>query len=321
MDCLIGVDVGGTNIRVALGYASGEILARLSEKSDKRTGPLGVSQQIIRMIRSLKPSGKIHSVVVGSAGPLDLNNGSIVRSPHLGYDRIPLVKPLEEALRVPVHLINDCVAAVVAEKEIGRGGSCSNLVYVTISSGIGAGAIVDNNLLIGKDGNAHEVGHMTLDYSGKLLCGCGKKGHWEAYCGGANASRFIALQLRSRKRSEFESSLLYAASGGEVSRLSSKDLFESARKGDMLALEIVEEMGRLNAIGFANVANVYDPELVTVGGAIPLANPSLVLEPIIRLIGQYCLNRLPDIQLTELGENAVLLGALAFLRSTSYKVS
>ena len=319
MRCLIGVDLGGTNVRVAFGDSTGKIISRLAEKSDKNSGPMGIARQITRMISSLKLAGKFHSVVLGCAGPLDLEDGSVVHSPHLGYDRIPVVKPLCEALQVPVHLMNDCVAAAVGEKEIGDRSRCSNLVYVTISSGIGAGVFVDDNLLIGKDGNAHEVGHMTLDYSAQLRCGCGKKGHWEAYCGGANASRFIDLQLSSRNRTEFESSLLYELCGGETGKLSSKDLFESARKCDSLSLEIVEEMGRLNAIGFANITNAYDPELIIVGGAIPLAHSDLVLEPIKRLIGQYCLNRTPDIRLTELGEDAVLRGTLVFLDSTYCK--
>lgn len=92
--------------------------------------------------------------------------------------------------------------------------------------------------------------------------------------------------------------------------MSSEDLFTCARNGDKLALEMVEEMGRLNAIGFANVTNAYDPELITVGGAMALANSSLILKPIRRLIRQYSLNRIPAIRVTKLGEDIVLYGAL-----------
>jgi glucokinase len=314
MSYKVGVDVGGTNVRVALGNHKGKIASRLNERSDKLSGPAGISHQVIRMIRFIAPVSRIHSIGVGAAGPLDLKDGSIVHSPQFGFDRIPLVKPLEKEFRVPVYLVNDCQAAVIAEKELGQGKKYANLVYVTISSGIGAGVFVDNHLLIGKDGNAHEVGHVTIDCAGKLRCGCGRRGHWEAYCGGANASNFIRFQLESKSCAEIKRSLLYKTSRGNLNNLSSEDLMESAGRRDKLALEIVEEMGRLNAIGFANITNAYDPELITVGGAVALANPSLILKPIRRLIGQYSLNRIPRIRITRLGGEAVLRGALTLSR-------
>ena len=125
------------------------------------------------MIRSLKASGGFCKIGVASAGPLDLREGAVVHSPNIGFDYIPLVKPLEDEFKVPVYLCNDCVAGVIGEKELGYGRGYGNLVYVTLSSGIGGGVFVDNHLLIGKDGNAHEIGHITIDYEGKLTCGCG----------------------------------------------------------------------------------------------------------------------------------------------------
>jgi len=314
MNYTVGVDVGGTNVRVALGDAKNKIVSRLTERSERLSGPIGISQQIIRMIHSLGHAGRISCIGIGAAGPLDLKDGSIVHSPNLGFDYIPLVKPLEEEFGVPVYLANDCVAAVVAEKEFGQGRAYANLVYITMSSGIGAGVFVDNHLLLGKDGNAHEIGHITIDQSGRLVCGCGKRGHWEAYCGGANIPNFVKLELGSKARTEIERSLLYRACVGDFDKLSSEDLFESARKGDTLALQIVEEIGRLNAIGFANVANAYDPELISVGGTVALANPDLVLKQVRKLIGEYSVNRIPEIRLTELGEDIVLYGALALSR-------
>lgn len=314
MSYVVGVDVGGTKTRVGLGNSRGRMVSRLSERTDKSSGPTGISRQTIRMIRSLVSPDRIRCIGVGSAGPLDLKDGSIVHSANLGFDRVPLIRPLEKEFKTPVYLANDCVAAVIAEKEFGQGKRCSNLVYVTLSSGIGAGVIVDNHLLVGKDGNAHEVGHITIDHSGKLECGCGKRGHWEAYCGGANIQNLIRLQMKSRTRKEVEPSLLHQASESGPRGLSSEYLFESARKGDHLALEIVEEIGRLNAIGFANIINVYDPELITVGGSITLSNINLILKPIRRLIGRYSVNRIPQIKPTKLGEDIVLYGALVLCK-------
>lgn len=314
MSYVVAVDVGGTNVRVALGNSNGRIIAHLSEKADKRSGPSGLSQQIARMIHSIKNGAEIRSIGIGSAGPLDLKKGSITNSPHLRYPRIPLVRPLKREFDVPIFLANDCVAAVVAERTIGQGKSCDNLVYVTISSGIGAGVFVDGHLLIGKDGNAHEVGHITIDHTGGLKCGCGKLGHWEAYCGGANASNFIRYQLESKLHTAIEDSRLYSVARGDLDSLTSEDLFESAKAGDNLALDIVEEMGRLNAIGFANIASAYDPDLITVGGAVALADAKLTINPIKRLIREYSINRIPPVRATGLGEDIVLRGALLLSR-------
>ncbi len=311
MKRIIGVDIGATSIRVALGDERGNVFSRLKERTDESSGPEGISRQIVRMIHSLTSLTKVRHVGIGAAGPLDLKEGAIVHSPNIGFDYIPLVKPLVKELKVPVYLANDCVAGVVGEKEFGQGRGCANLVYVTISSGIGGGVFVDNHLLLGKDGNAHEIGHLTIDHEGKLRCGCGKKGHWEAYCGGANAPNFIRLQLETKTRREIESSLLGKIARGDLDTLSSKALFTAAKRGDKIALEVVGEMGRLNGVGFANVTSAYDPELITVGGAITLANPRLVLNPIRESIDRYSINRVPKIRITKLGEDSVLYGTLA----------
>ncbi|MEM4246259.1 MAG: ROK family protein [Candidatus Bathyarchaeia archaeon] len=307
----IGVDVGGTNVRAAIVDTKGRILNRLVEKSDKASGPLGLSRQIARMVHALDPKGRIRRIGVGSAGPLDLKSGAIVGSPHLRYRRIPLVEPLEELLGASVSLVNDCVAAAAAEKMYGRGRGHANLVYVTLSTGIGAGVYVDNRLLSGKDGNAHEVGHITIDHSGALACGCGRRGHWEAYCGGDYTPNFVKYQLKMKSPAEVESSMISRIVGGDLTRLRSEDLFRCAKAGDAIAKAIVKEMGRLNAIGFANVTAAYDPELITVGGAIAIENPSLVIRPIRRWIRDYSINRPPRIEVTRLGEEIVLLGAVA----------
>jgi len=314
MSHTVGVDLGGTNVRVAMTDDLGRIVSRSRDKTDKTSGAQGVSQQIARMTRSLKPRIGISCIGIGSAGPLDMKRGSIVRSPNLGFSEVPLVGPLKKEFDVPIYLINDCLAAAISEKEFGQGKGRANLVYVTISSGVGAGIFVDDHLLIGKDGNAHEVGHMAIDPDSELVCGCGKKGHWEAYCGGANIPKFIKHELRSKTSAEIVDSLLFKSTNGNLDRLNSELLLRTAQRGDRLARKMVMAMGRYNAIGFANIVNLYDPELIIVGGAIALAHPKLILEPIRNLMRRYCINRIPRIRLSSLGEDAVLLGASVLSR-------
>jgi glucokinase len=301
----LAVDIGATNIRVASGDHSG-LYSRLSEGTDREKGPLGVSAQIVRMARELEMDS-VESVGVGSIGPIDISSGSIVDTPNFPYKEIPVTEPLREEFHAPVSLLNDCAAAVLGERHFGAGKGLENLAYVTLSTGLGGGAIVDGHLLVGKDGNAVEVGHITIDPGSPLICGCGSPGHWEAHSSGSNIPNFVRHSLRN----EDGGSLIYELAGGDLEELNAKTLFKAAKVGDATALRIVEEMGKVNAVGFANVVNAYDPELITIGGSIALNNPELILEPILENISRHLLNRKPRIIITPLGEDIVLYGALS----------
>ncbi|MEE8354657.1 MAG: ROK family protein [Candidatus Bathyarchaeia archaeon] len=301
----LAVDIGATNIRVASGDPSG-LRSRLSEGTDRGNGPLGVSAQIIRMAHELG-MGSVESVGVGSIGPIDISSGSIVDTPNFPFKEIPVTGPLREEFHAPVSLLNDCAAAVLGERRFGAGRGLDNLAYVTLSTGLGGGAIVDGHLLIGKDGNAVEVGHITIDPGSPLICGCGSPGHWEAHSSGSSIPSFVRRSLRE----EDKGSSLYMLAGGGLEELNAEALFGAAKAGDATALRIVEELGKVNAVGFANVVNAFDPELITIGGSIALNNPELILEPILENIGRHLLNREPRIMITPLGEDVVLYGAVS----------
>ena len=190
------------------------------------------------------------------------------------------------------------------------GKNTGNLVYITLSTGIGGGAYVDNHLLIGKDGNAVEIGHIVIDFEERLICGCGKRGHWEAYCSGTGIPKLVKM-LYKEKRIDLVLSSIWDEIKGDLDKITSKMIYDHAKKGDEIALEITDFIGRLNAIGIANIINVYDPEIITLGGSIALKNPKLVLDPINKYINRYIINRKPKIILTPLGEDVVLYGAFA----------
>jgi len=311
---VLGVDLGATNVRVALADTDGRIVLKKAERTTGGTG-LDVVKQIVEMgsnaFNSIGLTRKsLKAVGIGSIGPLDLRRGLIVNPPNLRVGVIPIVEGVEKHFKVPVRLLNDCVAAVLGEKRFGAGGSLQNIVYVTISTGIGGGAIVDGHLLLGKDGNAHEIGHMVVDKNGLLECGCGKRGHWEAYCSGSGIINYARLLLKEWDVDFNESSLRKYFQNG-FSKATSKMLFKAAENGDELALRILEEVGLLNAIGFANITDMYDPELITVGGSVALFNSELILNPVKKHVSKYAMNRLPEIRITPLGEDAVIYGALA----------
>ena len=301
----VAVDLGASKVRVAVGDEDG-LRRWVVEETDRGHGPEGVARQIVGMIRG--HDVEVEAIGVGSIGPLDLGRGAVVRTPNLPFDEIPVVKPLEEAFDVEVRLLNDCSAAVLGEQHFGAGRGLRDLVYITLSTGLGGGAIVDGHLLLGKDGNAVEIGHLTIDPESELLCGCGCRGHWEAYCSGRNIPNYARLLLRDRGLGDGP---LAQLTGGDPGRMTTELLFRAAGRGDETALWVVERIGEVNAIGFADVVNAYDPELITVGGSIALGNPRLILEPIGRHIDRHLINRRPEIRLTPLGGEAVLYGALA----------
>lgn len=311
----IGVDLGGTWVRVVLSDEEGNFAEKVDEKVAKSSSK-AISGQIIRLTSFLCDKhgldvATVRGVGIASAGPLIQEEGVLIKPPNLPFDHVPLVKPITEKLGVPACLINDCAGAALGERMFGAAKGLDNYVYVTISTGIGCGAIVNGTLLLGKDGNGHEVGHFVIDYEGKLVCGCGRRGHWEAYCSGRNIPNFVRMRLKELPAKTVKTSLLFERIGSDLSKLTAADLFAAAKKGDSLSLNLVTEVGVLNAIGFANVINAYDPSLITVGGTVTLKNRKLILSPIKKYVGDYAVNRVPKIMVTPLGEDVGVYGAVA----------
>lgn len=307
--------MGGTWIRVVLSDKEGKFIERAAEQVDI-TNACAISGQIVRIVRSLCDRHKINAksvrgVGIASAGPLMLDKGVLLKPPNIPYDLVPLTKPVSEQLGVPVCLINDCVGAALGEKKFGAAQGLDNFVYITISTGIGCGAIVNGTLLLGKDGNSHEVGHFVIDYAGRLICGCGRPGHWEGYCSGRNIPNYVRMRLEQFPEGYVKESLLYRRVDGNISKLVAADLFAAASGSDGLSLTLVNEIGVLNAVGFATVINAYDPSLITVGGTVTMKNRNMVLLPIRKHVGEYAINRVPKIAITPLGYDVVLYGGVA----------
>jgi len=310
-----GIDLGGTWVRVAVSDKNGRFIAKTSEKVDKSSAK-AVSDQMIRLTRFLCSKRgfdvkSMRGIGVAATGPLIQEEGVLIHPTAMPFDCVPITKPISAELDTPSCLINDAAGAALGEKMFGAANGLDNYAYLTISTGIGCGAIVNGTLLLGKDGNAHEVGHIVIDYEGRLTCGCGRRGHWEAYCSGSNIPNFIRMRLRDEPRKAVEKSLLFKMEGGDLSRLTATDLFTAARKADKISTKLVEEIGVLNAIGFANVINAYDPSLITVGGTVTLKNRAMILNPIRKHVKDYALNRIPKIAVTPLGDDVGLYGAIA----------
>ena len=309
----VAIDLGATRVRACLGTRTGGIQRRVVKKmvvsEDVREYIAQISSAVGQVTKDV-PRDKIQGACLASPGPLDLRRGLITRTANLPYKDVPIIASLRESLGFEVHLVNDANAAALGEITWGAGRGRSNIFYITISTGIGGGAIVDGRLLLGKDGNAAEIGHITIDSLGRLTCGCGSRGHWEAYCSGTGIpamTRLFWKELGETGRSPFSGSKLVT----RMDSANAADVYREADGGDSFALNVLDEVGRLNAIGVANIADAYDPELVTVGGGVALNNPERTLSPIRKLAGDYAINRVPEVRITPLGDDAGLLGALS----------
>lgn len=302
---VLAVDVGATRTRVALFDVIGMKLLRKEVIRTPHEGGEDVVAEIIievaeRLITSLGLGGVV-AVGIGTIGPLDVRHGYVVNPPNIPLKGFSLREPLMKRFNVPVYVVNDCVAAVYAEYMDGAGLGRDNVVYITISSGIGAGVIVDGHLLLGKDGNAHEVGHLVLSYDSSIRCGCGGVGHWEALASGNNLWKLVKL-LKTRWRGDSE---FYRFSSEEMS---AETVFRYWRENDSFANYVVNELARLNAAGVASVINAYDPEIISFGGSVILNNPEF-LTLILNHVSTYVTNRMPETTITRFGDDVVLYGA------------
>ncbi|TSC63008.1 MAG: N-acylmannosamine kinase [Parcubacteria group bacterium Gr01-1014_48] len=299
----IAIDLGATNVRTALVSERGEIIARTKQTTHK-TGKNGavVTTQIERMIEILirkHPKFALQGIGISSMGPLDYKRGGPAHAPNVPFPFISLTKPLTKKFSLPVILLNDCNAGVFGERHFGAGKKVNNLVYVTISTGIGAGAIVDGKLLLGKEGNAGEVGHLIVDTHYNFPCTCGKgTGHWEGEASGRNIPRFFKVWAASHAQEPV--SFTYERA---------EDIFMQARNKNANALAFLEEISRINARAISDIIVAYNPELITLGGSVVLHNSSIIIRGIKKYVERYL--TLPKIQVTTLGEDITLLGAAA----------
>lgn len=307
MEYAIGIDIGGTWIRAAIGSEDGEILKKVAAPIDKPADNTSVLNQISRTILGVSGGslGEIRGIGIAAAGKLDLGRSTIVHSPHTSVRSLYL-GVLQEKLKKPVRLLNDGVAAALAEWRIGAGRGHDNIVYVGIGTGIGGGIVVDGHLILGKEGNAHEIGHMIIDAGGAIECDCGGRGHWEAYTSGSGLPRLSRLLAQSFiGRTPF----LERALRG---RVEAREVFEHARMGDSFALFVVREATRLNAIAIANLVNLYDPSLISVGGGVAMKNIEFVVSPLQSYVERFSFNSPPKIVPSPLGEDAPLLGSILY---------
>jgi glucokinase len=309
---IAGIDIGGTKIALALGTKGGEIISRRRFPTRTEIGPTHILERVFQEIEGmlLETRAELCGAGIACAGPLDLERGLVLSPPNLpGWDNFPLAELVRESLRVPVWLDNDANAAAFGEYERGAGRGLRDMVYLTISTGIGGGVIVGGRLVRGVAGAAGEVGHLTVLPSGPE-CGCGARGCLEALCSGT------AIARRARERIEQGARSLISSMVQDAREVTAETVAVAAQRGDTLAREIWDETIFYLSIGVGNIISVLAPEAIIIGGGVSSSGEQL-LGPLRRMVAER-MRMLPSEKIrivrAALGEESGLYGALALAR-------
>lgn len=263
----VGVDLGGTKILAGVFTAQLKLLqtAKLSTKSDR--GFDAVLDRIDRCVRdavdeadmSLK---QVRAVGIGAPGAVNPENGEVIFAPNLDWRDAPLKKELEKRLAIPVFVENDCNACTLGVHEVELKGKPRNLLGIFLGTGIGGGLILDGELYRGFNGTAGELGHMVIQVGGPK-CGCGNNGCFEAL-----ASRTAIFRDIQQRVKDGQKTILTEWLGGDLSELRSGDLRKAIRKGDKLVEKVVEEAAEFTGIAVSNLINIFNPEVIVLGGGV-----------------------------------------------------
>jgi glucokinase len=262
---LVGIDLGGTSVKVALVDYGGRVAAKQSAPFDVEAEPARIVDQIGSLIeallaRTLTVRDRVGGVGVGAPGPLSPRAGRIIRCANLPrWIDVPLRDLLGARLNKPVVLDNDGNAAAFGEFWAGAGRGGGDLVMLTLGTGVGAGVILSGRILHGHFENAAELGHMIVEANG-VPCACGQRGCLEAYASASAVARRARAAIDEGGRSELSGKVR------QGSGLTSEDVFQAASRGDELCCRIWDESCRYLAIGCINIQHAFNPERIVLGG-------------------------------------------------------
>ena len=287
---IAGIDLGATQVRLAIARSDGRIVATTRNRTTVLRTPRRVAEWVADQVGRLTEGEPLRSVGVGAPGPTEPVRGVLVNPPNLpGWTNVPLAALLREVLGCPVYLENDANLAAVGEFHHGAGRGSDTMVYITWSTGVGAGLILGGRLFSGAHGAAGEVGHMILDPAGPLDS-CGQRGCVEVYCGGNSLARET----------------------GEAA----SDLFEQAASGDARAADRVRKAATTMGYALINVANLFDPEVIVMGGGVTRSwrQVAPVMEEVLRSSPFVKPARRPRLRRARLADRAGLVGAVEWAR-------
>lgn len=290
---VVAFDVGGTKTLIALIDHEGKILFKEKHPTPKESSDrLGkfITERALGFLDSHGvEKDSVLGVGIGVAGTIDTKKGEVITSPHLPLAGTPLKQMIQDASGLPVYVDNDATLAALGESRFGAASGVRNMVMLTIGTGIGGGIIINGEVYRGATGGAGEIGHMIIDLNGPLD-DCGVRGCLEVLAAG---------------------DAIGAAAGNKTG----EEVYEAARNGDKQAVEILTKIGGFLGAGLVNLVNIFDPEMIVLGGGVMLTD-EIMREEATRIVKKTALRPNRDdvrIVVSDLGENATLLGAAALV--------
>jgi glucokinase len=311
-----GIDLGGTKILVLVADGQGHVLGSARVATDAARGPEPVIEHIISATNEAAADAQVQvsalrGVGVSAPGPIESAEGVITQPPNLpGWRNVPLASILRERLKTPVVLENDANCGAVGEHRFGAGRGYRHMLFVTISTGIGGGIIIENELYAGASGAAGEVGHIGVSVEGPT-CGAGHVGCLEAFASGA------AIAARARE----------AIAAGELPRtaelaekdppLSAETVYEASQQGESGATAIIKTAGQYLGIGLASLINAFNPQAIIMGGGLTNMGQAILGPAVETARARSFAQSFADVRIVEgeLGERAPALGAIAVAKN------
>lgn len=305
---LVGLEFGGTNIKAALFDNKPRIIQQEFQPTHAQLGVESVLKRIKKIIHNLIDKENILSnhlmgIGIASPGPLDTKKGIIFNSPNLpGWKRVPLKNVIKREFNVPVILENDTNAIALGEYWMGNGKGVDHLICITIGTGVGGGIILNGQIWHGRDDLGGEIGHMIIEKDG-LECNCGNKGCLEAYI---SATGIIKRTIQALNKGRVSSL------SKKRNKLTSELIFNEAKKGDKLSLEIVHETAEYLGIGLANLVNILNPEIIILGGGVSRSGEILFKPTLKELKKRAFLRGVEHLKVlpSKLGNQAGILGSI-----------
>lgn len=309
---VLGLDMGGTNSVLGIVDARGQVISRISIKTQQyKDINVYVDTLYEEATKIVDPIGGFEMIRGIGAGAPNANyyTGNIEQAPNLPWKGIvPFAELLSKRFGMPAHITNDANAAAVGEMIYGAARGMKDFIMITLGTGVGGGVVVDGKVLYGHDGFAGELGHVTVDYSENArMCGCGHKGHLEAYASATGVARTAKEIVTTTKKKTLLRDL-------DPDQITSKDVFDAAEKGDVVAKEIFDYTGMMLGRAFADFIHFSAPEAIILFGGLTKAG-KYILDPVVKAMNDNVMTIWKDkvkVMFSDLKEaDAAVLGASA----------
>jgi glucokinase len=305
MSFVAGVDTGGTKVLAALVEEGGRIIHRVEHPTDQKAGTTSILNALGELLEIEGPV----AIGVGVAAWVGYPSGRVAFAPNLSYDDPEIKEAIRKRFALPVSVNNDANAAAWGEHRFGAGERASEMLMVTVGTGIGGGIVSGGRLYRGRNGYAGEFGHMTL-IEGGPQCACGQRGCFEAMASGSAVGRMAREGLEAAG-----DTVLRELAGGDPGRVTGALVAEAAEGGDAYARLILRRAGHWLGIGLTNLVNIFDPEVIVIGGGAA-ASGGLLLDPAREELARRLAGRRepPRVAEAALGNDAGVIGAADLAR-------